>query len=177
MSTSGILVRGATILDAEGPLPVADIRAEGGTITEVGRVDHIVEGEEPGRTDCRQITEADLESTDMDDFTTELEYMISDDYGAVLACEPGEAGITGFECYDDSWLDDEAERLDLLRGEESIQVCWRNDQPNAIVRSIVIGDDLWTLGFKGWGGFDGSSPARLHVNDLQTLVRLAALEL
>ena len=36
MSNSELLVRGATILDADGPLQVADIRASGGTITEVG---------------------------------------------------------------------------------------------------------------------------------------------
>ena len=36
MSNTQLLVKGATILDADGPLRVADIRAEGGTITEVG---------------------------------------------------------------------------------------------------------------------------------------------
>ena len=36
MSTSELLVRGATILDPDAPLRAADIRAEGGTITEVG---------------------------------------------------------------------------------------------------------------------------------------------
>jgi len=36
MSTSELLVRGATILDPGGPLRVADIRSEDGTITEVG---------------------------------------------------------------------------------------------------------------------------------------------
>ena len=35
MSSSELLVRGAAILDADGPLRVADIRAEGGAITEV----------------------------------------------------------------------------------------------------------------------------------------------
>ena len=35
MSGSELLVRGAAILDADGPLRVADIRAEGGAITEV----------------------------------------------------------------------------------------------------------------------------------------------
>ncbi|MYA84636.1 MAG: amidohydrolase family protein, partial [Acidimicrobiaceae bacterium] len=35
-STSELLVRGATILDPGGPLRVTDIRATGGTITEVG---------------------------------------------------------------------------------------------------------------------------------------------
>ena len=153
------------------------LRVADGTITEVGRVDHVIEGEEPGRTDCRRLTEADLPTTEMEDFSTELEYMIFDEYGAVLACEPGEAGMTGFECYDEPFFVDEAERLDLLRGDESISFCWPSDQPDVISRSIVIGADLWTLGFEGWGRFDGSSTARLHVNDLQTLERLAALEL
>ena len=153
------------------------LRVVDATIIEVGRVDHVVEGEEPGQTDCRRLTPADLSTTDMDDFTTELEYMIFDDYNAVLACEPGEAGMTGFECYDESFFDSEAESLGLLLGDESISLCWTSDQPNVIVRSIVIGEDLWTLGFTGWGRFDGSSKARLHVNDLQTLERLAALEL
>ena len=153
------------------------LRVGDGTITEVGRVDHAIEGEEPGQTDCRRLTEAHLPTTDMDDFSTELEYMISDDYTAVLACEPGEAGMTGFECYDEPFFVEEAETLELLRGDESISLCWPSDQPNVIVRSIVIGDDLWTLGFEGWGRFDDSSKARLHANDLQTLERLAALEL
>ncbi len=153
------------------------LRVADGTITEVGRVDHEIEGEAPGQTDCRRLTEADLSTTDMEDFSTELEYMVSDDYGAVLACESGEAGMTGFECYDEPFFIDEAERLGLLRGDERISICWPTDAPNVIVRSIVIGDDLWTLGFEGWGQFDGSSSARLHANDLQTLVRLAALEL
>ena len=153
------------------------LRVVDGTITEIGRVDHVVEGEEPGRTDCRRLTIDDLATTDMEDFSTELEYMISDDYGAVLACEPGEAGMTGFECYDEPFLAEEAETLGLIRSGESISICWPSDAPNSIVRSIVIGEDLWTLGFKGWGGFDGSSKARLHVNDLQTLQRLVALEL
>ena len=154
------------------------LRVTDGTITEVGRVDHEIEGEEPGRTDCRELTPADLSSTDMEDFTTEIEYMISDDYGtAVLACEPGEAGMTGFECYPEPFFADEAERLGLLRGGESISICWSSDAPDVIVRSIVISDELWTLGFQGWGSFDGQTPARLHVNDLTTLERLAALEL
>ena len=160
------------------------LRVADGAIAEVGRVDHVIEGEEPGRTDCRRLTKADLASSDMEDFATELEYTIAI-FGnnAVLACEPGEAGITGFECSDEPSLVDEAERLGLLQGDESISVCWPNYQPNVIVRSIVIGDGLWTVGVDGWGRFDrwsrfdGSRPARLHANDLQTLERLAALEL
>ncbi|MYB27778.1 MAG: hypothetical protein F4X38_01430 [Acidimicrobiaceae bacterium] len=154
------------------------LRVTDGTITEVGRVDHEIAGTEPGRTDCRELTPADLPSTSMEDFTSELEYMIVDDYGtAVLACQPGEAGMTGFECYEEPFLRDEAERLGLLRDDEAISICWLSDSPNVIVRSIVIDEELWTLGFRGWGYFDGQAPARLHVNDLQTLARLAALEL
>ena len=156
------------------------LRVADGTITEVGRVDHVVDGEEAGLTDCRRLTEDDLPSSNMDDFTTELEYFISDGYNAVLACEPGEAGMTGFECPGDPWMNvltDEGQGTGLIVGEESISICWPADQPDMIVRSIVIGDDLWTLGFRGWGGFDGTSNARLHVNDLQTLERLAALQL
>ena len=154
------------------------LRVADGAITEIGRVDHTIEGSEPGGTDCRRLTVADLPSALFEDIDSEIEHMILDDYSAVLACESGEAvGMTGFECYEEPFYTDEAERLGLLRGDERISICWPTDAPNVIVRSIVIGDDLWTLGFEGWGQFDGSSPARLHANDLQTLVRLAALEL
>ena len=157
------------------------LRVADGTITEVGRVDHVVEGEEPGQTDCRRLTEADLGAAgevSMEDFETELQYFLMDDYNAVLACEPGESGMTGFECYQEPLFDEEADRLDLLADGESVSICWPNSQPNVIVRSIVISDELWTLGFQGWGGFyDAQRKSRLHANDLSTLERLAALEL
>ena len=50
MSATELLVRGATILDTDGPLQVADIRATEGTITEVGT------GLRPGSA---QVVEAD----------------------------------------------------------------------------------------------------------------------
>ena len=153
------------------------LRVADGTITEVGRVDQTVEGEEPGMTECRRITPDDLPTTEMAEFTTELEYMITDSYTAVLACEPTESGMTGFECSVQPWITEEAVELDLVRGAEAISFCWPNEGPNKIVRSIVIRDELWTLGFKGWGSFDGRSPARLHVHDLQTLERLGDVPL
>ena len=157
------------------------LRVADGTITEVGRVDHVVEGSEPGQTDCRRLTEADLPSTDMSDFSTEIEYLISDDYGAVLVCEAGEEGMTGFICETETWsgLLDEALGLGIeVASDETINLCWLDNQPNVIARSIVISDELWTLGFQGRGNFyDAQRRSRLHVNDLFTLERLAALEL
>ena len=152
------------------------LQVSDGTITEAGRIDHIINPEEPGRTDCRHITEPDMPITDSYEWSTELEHIVFRDYRiAVLACEPGEAGMTGFECHDDSELTDEAQSLDLLQSNESISWC-RPSDPNVIVRSIVINDHLWTLGFKGRGQFHGSSPARLHAHNLHTLTRVAALQ-
>ena len=157
------------------------LRVADGTITEVGRVDHAIEGEEPDQTDCRRISADDLPPSDgVFNTSNELEYFTAGDdpdYHRVLACEPGEWGVVGFECYDEPGMTQEAEDLGLLRDEESISLCWPNYQPNVILRSIVIGDELWTLGFQGWGFFDGQQAARLHANDLQTLQRLAALGL
>ncbi len=153
------------------------LRVDDATITEVGRIDHEVPGEVPGQTDCRRITGSDLRSNDHNTFSTELEYLVSDDYRVVLACGDGDEGMTGFECYPESWLDQEGLELGLLRGDENISICWPSEEPNKISRSIVIGDELWTLGHKSGGSFNGSTKARLHVNDLQSLDRLAALVL
>ncbi len=155
------------------------LRVADGAITEIGRIDHEVAGEVAGLTDCRRLSASDLRSTDSNNFSTELEYLLSDNdsYRAILACRDGDEGMTGFECYPESWLDEEGQELGLLRGTESISLCWPSDQPDKISRSMVIGDELWTLGHKGWGYFNGSTKARLHVNDLQSLERLAALVL
>ena len=152
------------------------LRVAGGTISEVGRVDHTIEGTESGRTDCRRLTAADVPSAGN---SGPIESVIVDGSYTVLACELGDAGMTGFECfYHDPVLTDDARDLDILRGNERISLCRPSYQSNMIMRSIVINDELWTLSFRDhWGQFDVFGPARLHAHDLRTLNRVAALQL
>jgi uncharacterized secreted protein with C-terminal beta-propeller domain len=153
------------------------LRIEDGTITEVGRIDHDDESVEPGQTDCRVLTEDDVDRGDGEP-DSELAYMVIDDYGLILDCADGESrSATGFECHDEPWMAEEAERLGVeLEG--TIVSCWPiGDGVPQISRSMVLPDgELWTVS-SPWGWLGGSGPARLQVNDLTTLDRLAALDL
>ena len=152
-------------------LQVAD-----GALAERGRIDHAAEAAEPGLTACRPITAEDLpaDSGDEDEYLAELRAVVSKPDGPLLAmaCEPGEEGVSGYNCDDDWHLATKDSILDLLEPAEALWLCGPDVSLHRIARSVVIGQELWTLSFKeSWPG------ARLHVNDIVTLERLAALEL
>ncbi len=152
------------------------LKVDGSEITEVGRIDHIDEGEEIGVTECDVLTSDDLPSNgDPDEFESELEWIVSDSYSRIIVCEEGEtATVSGFQCYDEPWILDEAERLgfDLPAG-TTIAYCWQDgNQAPVISRTMVINaDELWTLS-SDWGWPSPQSPARLQINDMSSLERL-----
>lgn len=154
------------------------LRIDGDSITEVGRIDHVDDAVEPGRTECRTLTEDDLETTDQGEFESEFEYMVVDGYGLILDCEEGEShSATGFECYEEPWMADEADRIGIdIEG--TLVSCWPiGDGVPQISRSMVLPDgELWTVS-SPWGWLGGSGPARLQVNDLTTFERLDAMNL
>ena len=95
---------------------------------------------------------------------------------AALACGPGEVGsMTGFDCYD-SYYNEAANLSGIINSNETLWYCWPRFDLNTIVRSIVIKEELWTLGYQG-RFYDVSNRARLQVNDLSTLERLAQIYL
>jgi len=154
------------------------LRIEDNTITEVGRIDHADDSIVTGQTECRTLTEDDLPSQNEGEFESEIEYMIADDYGLILDCEDGESRtVTGFECYDEPWINEDAARAGL-EAEGTLISCWPiGDGVPQISRSIVLPDgELWTVS-SPWGWLGGSGPARLQVNDLTTFARLDAINL
>ena len=155
------------------------LHVEDGSITEVGRIDHRDETAETGQTDCRQITEDDLgTTTQAQEPDSEFEYLLREGYGLILDCEEGEAqSATGFECYAEEWMADEATRAGI-QVDGTLVSCWPiGDGVPQIRRSIVLPDgELWTVS-SPWGWLGGSGPARLQVNDLTTFERLDAVDL
>ncbi len=154
------------------------LRVENDSITEVGRIDHSDESSTIGQTDCSVVTEDDLPSANSNEFQSEFEYMVAEEYALVLDCGPGETrAATGFDCFVEPWIDDEAGRIGF-EADDTLVLCYPigNGMPQ-ISRSLVLPDgELWTVS-SPWGWLGGQNPARLQVNDLSTLERLDAVNL
>jgi len=156
-------------------LKVAD-----GSITEMGRIDHIDDGFVPGSTDCAEIDPADVSSPGQGGYDSELSYIVSEGSTKVLLCESSdEGGASGFQCEADPWFQSEAAKvgIDLTDGQR-IEVCWPvGNEVHQIARTMMLpGGELWSLSTM-YGDLSGQQPARLQVNDLVSLDRLAMLDL
>ncbi len=158
------------------------LQVDGSEIREVGRIDHKDERDgSVGDTDCRQITADDVDlGSNPDEFESEFEYLLWDEYTLLLACGPNDDyEAKGFECYAEPWLREEAQRLeiDVVDDDEELVICWSHfeQQMPTINRTMVMnGDELWSLS-SPWGYYSGEAPARLQVNDLIDLDRLGVV--
>lgn len=155
------------------------LKVDGSTIREVGRIDHIDEKDEPGSTECDRLTSDDLPAgNDNEEFETELQWMLRDDYSLILLCGPDDAAqASGFECYEEPYFTEEAEHLGLdVPADSALVICWPNEQLPVIGRTMVIdGDQLWS--FSGQWGLNSQSPARIQLNDLFELDRLDSIQI
>ena len=160
------------------------LRVDGTELVEVGRIDQADDGTEPGVDGCRRVTAEDIPGFEPDDesgFTSEIEWMLAfDEEGQIRLCTEGEKPTAdGFDCYEEPWLLDEAERMEItLPPDASLWMCWPHwNQMPTIVRTLVLdGDELWTLG-TDWGYASPDAPATLQVNDLTSLERLDRISL
>ncbi|MEO0492300.1 MAG: beta-propeller domain-containing protein [Actinomycetota bacterium] len=157
------------------------LKVDGTTIEEVGRIDHIDEDDDRGRTECDVLTPEDLPSNgDEASFESEFEWILSDDYSRIILCEPGESlSVSGFQCYEESWMLQEAERVGVAIPDGAVLgYCWDNgNRAPVISRTMVIdGDELWSLSSE-WGWPSPEAPATLQVNDLGSLERIGRVQI
>ena len=136
-------------------------------ITEQGRVAHGTEKPANlGATDCRKLTQDELNRAGMNYFVAGEQLMLSCGKGQV-------GGAIGYQC---STIDPQqfvgppnagpTTTIAVAAGGH-VEVCSTSwNQPTPIQRSVVIGSSLWTL-----------SPQHLQANALDTLTRTARLDL
>jgi hypothetical protein len=124
----------------------------GDGITEIGRVSHVADDAAPF-SDCREIVEADLTAD-----ASEMYWMVLEDYGRVQLCEPGATGgWGGWYCeripvdqvgawfYEPGAAEADLAAIGADDG-DVIEICWPDGgYQEAIQRSLVIDDTLWTL--------------------------------
>lgn len=140
---------------------------DAGTIEEAGRLSHEPDTDNAvGTTDCAVIDPSTLEEYqggrgDLAAFAEEAQW-IAQDGGQIQVCEPGEGGASGLFCERMDWLD-----TDELSLDGDIEICWpQGPSSDPIVRTIVIGDTLWSL---SW--------SRLQANDLRSFAAGEFVEL
>ena len=158
-----------------------------GAVREAGRIVHLGPG--AGRTSCRRLSEADvIDPMDVShpDLGARVAELITQTpkSATVVACEPGEEPIAGFQCEVGEFTAAEEESLRqriAYTASEELWACLPPDlsqlPPRQIVRSIIIGDDLWTLSHPYNRYRDGSTEGLLQVNGLKTLEFLDAVDL
>ncbi len=147
------------------------LRVEGGSISEIGRIDHTDPSEDYGSTDCRKLDPNTAATVEQE---SDLWYALT--ALNVIACEPGESpAMVGFECWPMDWVQDEARSSGVATGNETLFPC-RPGSLDIIVRSMVIGDELWTLSYSNGNTWE-STAGKLAASDLATLERIALIEL
>ena len=156
-------------------------------LTERGRIVH--RGTAAGRTSCRRLNETDVigsvDTTDADLGARVVELIVQNPKSAiVVACEPGEEPIAGFKCEAGEFSQTEEQSLRQRVSYTADEDLWACLPPTLsevparkIVRSIVIGDDLWTLSHPYERYRDGSTDGLLQVNGLETLEFLDAVDI
>ena len=158
-----------------------------GALTEAGRIIHLGAG--AGKTSCRLLSDADVigpvDLTQADLGARVAELIVQTPKTAiVVACEPGEEPIAGFQCEAGEFSQTEEESLRqrvTYTADEDLWACLPpapSEVPaRKIVRNIVIGDDLWTLSHPYERYRDGSTEGLLQVNGLKTLEFLDAVDI
>ncbi len=151
---------------------VLNVTADG--ITEQGRVTHVEPDDDVARTDCRELTVDEVPDESFGDlfwFVREPNASIglcgSDDVGSIVPVDCDVIPVADIR--DRLWIGDAGEFPVDLEGVERIEVCWSSGfdgYDRRIVRTMVIGDQLWTL-----------APTTLQANDLATLDRTTRLTL
>ncbi len=139
------------------------IDLDAGTITEAGRVTHEPDAADTtGSTEC-EVLPADIfnqfqgREGELGGMAEEMQFMGNE--GQFQDCASGQTGASGMYCEPWDWLPLTDADKDAAGIDGTLEFCWlEGPGQDPIVRTIVIGDTLWSL---SW--------SRLQANDLVTL--------
>ncbi len=134
-----------------------------GTITEAGRVAHEPdESDTLGNTNCEVLPDDIFEQfvgqdSELGVMSEEMQFMGGE--GQFQDCARGQSGANGYYCEPWDWIPMTDADRDAAGIDGTLEFCWpEGPGQDPIVRTIVIGDTLWSL---SW--------SRLQANDLVTL--------